>query len=172
MMFFFCFFFFGPFWGGGFWQSHTPIGIVCIWLAQRQMTTGEGEFVMICHKYNLGRKIIVVLNSSYVIECFFNVCKAAWFWSSSGLPWHDGLPQENDVKRFRCIGLIGLSVAECLNVHSYLERWSQLTNIYVLYFFYCQAWLQVFNCVYHSWRLVQVSVFLQVLHSDTGHHPV
>ena len=33
-------------------------------------TTGEGEFVMICYKYNLGRKMIVVLNSSYVIERF------------------------------------------------------------------------------------------------------
>lgn len=50
--------------------SHTSAGCMHTGGTTTNDNRGRGRLVMICHKYNLGRKMIVVLNSSYVIERF------------------------------------------------------------------------------------------------------
>lgn len=137
-------------------------------------TTGEGKFVMICHKYNLGRKMIVVLNSSYVIERFPMCAK-----------------QHGSDRLVACLGMMvyprRTMWSEAFQMHRthrtlccWVFKCSLLPGkmIPTGYFFYV---LHVFfiakhgcKCliVFHNWRLVQVSVFLRVLHSDTGHSSV
>ena len=122
-------------------------------------------------KYNLGRKMIVVLNSSYVIKRFFNVCKASWFlivkWFALAL-W--STPGEG-CEAFQT----GVSVA---HVFTFTPIWKDdpdwlicFIMFYVL-FTNKHGWKFLIVFFFNSWRLVQVSVFLRLLHSDTGHYSV